>query len=180
VGLPLGIPLELVLMDWTKSNFSQSRAVLQQMRQNFAQLQQLLVKKIMVPIYEWRIRQAMSDGELPANAGWSNIEFVTPPFPSLDPKQESEAYGQQIDRALTTKARLLKSLGYDFEELTSERQAEIADCMRRAKELEAQHGQSVPWEILYGMNANTSYNKPEAAPPPEEKPEEAANEAPAE
>lgn len=162
VGLPLGLPLELVLMDWTKSNFSQSRAVLQQLRQNFTQLQQLVIRKIMVPIYEWRISKAMQEGDLPPNNGWQEIEFVPPPFPSLDPKQESEAYGQQIDRALTTKARLLKSLGYDYEELTEERQAEIGDCMRRAGELERIHGQKVPWEILYGLNANTSYNKPEA------------------
>jgi capsid protein len=158
VGLPLGLPLELVLLDWTKSNFSQSRAVMQQLSLNFGTLQALVIHKIMEPVYRWRINLAMETGELPRNNGWQKIEFVAPPFPMLDPEKESVAFGHQIDRALTTQSRMLKSLGFDREEMITERQEEIGDCMRRAAELEAQYGQRVPWEILYGMNANPAYN----------------------
>src|SRR5262245_32775920 len=42
LGVPLGLPLELILLDWTKSNYSQSRAVLLQAFTTFMKWQGLL------------------------------------------------------------------------------------------------------------------------------------------
>lgn len=153
LGLPLGLPLEIILLDWTKSNYSQSRAVLEQAFVTFLNVQFKLADFMMTPVYEWLLRGAIANGDLKINEKEDtlNHDWIKPTFPWIDQLKEALAWGEKLDRGLTIHARALKSLGFDRSDEMDERQKEIEDAIERAKKIEEKTGMVVPWQHFAGL-----------------------------
>jgi len=171
LGLPLGLPLEIILLDWTKSNYSQSRAVLEQAYQAFLGWQLLLEEGFLNRIFEWKVQEWVKAGEIPAGEYVENIieqiEWIAPSFPWIDVLKETEAYGAKIDRGFSTHSEVCKSLNRDREEVVKARVAEIKDAIAKAQEIEQETGVAVDYRVLCGMapekstvTVNTEQNKP--------------------
>ena len=159
LGLPLGLPLEFILLDWTKSNYSQSRAILEQAQQSFGKWQTLLEMFFHRPAYEWRIARAIQDGELPKNAEWNAHEWIMPRFPWIDQLKEAQAQGVKIERAFCTHGQVLKGEGLDREEVIAARELEIRDAIGRVQAIESETGVRVPWEYLAGLSPSVNAAK---------------------
>jgi lambda family phage portal protein len=152
LGLPMGLPLELILLDWTKSNYSQSRAVLEQAYENFVGWQEELIDGFYRPLFEWKLAQwQQTDGTGVSAAKGVEISWVTPTFPWIDQLKEVQAYGEQLDRGLNTHTEVCKSRHSDREEIVQLREREIRDAIRRAKAISTQEGVEVPWQIFAGL-----------------------------
>jgi len=182
LGLPLGLPLEFILLDWTKSNYSQSRAILEQAHASFGKWQGLLEFGFHRPTYLWRISRAIASGELKPIADWNRHEWIKPRFPWIDQLKEAQAMGTQIERSFATHAQVLKSQGLDREEVLSQRETEVQDAIERAKAIEKKTGVLVPWQLFAGLPVDApaaaapkpgdEKKKPPPADDPDEKPED--------
>ncbi len=159
LGLPLGLPLEVILLDWTKSNYSQSRAVLVQAYQTFLGWQELLEGFFHTPVYEWKIQSWIDEGlieETEKVTDLFNHDWIKPTFPWLDQLKEAQAHGAKLDRGLTTQRIVCKSLNLDADEVRIARGEEIVAAIKLAKEIEEKTEVKVPWQPLAGLKVPKS------------------------
>lgn len=175
-GAAIGIPLEFIFMDWTKTNYSQSRAIIEQAQVTFCRWQKLMEDFFHRPAFNWALRHAVDAGELaPTFDDYAAHEWIKPAFPWIDAQKEAQAYGEQLDRGLTTHAHVLKSRNMDRGDFLEQRAAEVKSAIAKAKEIEAETGVKVPYQIFMGQKAETAAGAPKA---PEEaqqpEPKEAA------
>jgi len=170
LGLPLGLPLEIILLDWTKSNYSQSRAVLEQAYETFQNYQDLLVEQCCGPLLAWKLEHWAGDiagralEELRRGMGRDGTpvaEWIRPTFPWLDQLKEAQAHAAKLDRSLTTHAHVCKSQKFDREDVLSTREAEVVEAIEIAQRIEAQFpGVTVPWQPFAGLAVATAGKTP--------------------
>jgi len=153
LGLPLGLPLEVTLLDWTKSNYSQSRAVLEQAYAAFLGWQLLLEDFGIGEIVVWKIDQWVREGKLQDRPDKYARDFIKPTFPWIDQLKEAQAYGAKLDRNFISHAMVCKSLNNDRDEINAARKREVLEAIKTAREIEKKTGQKVPWEIFAGLEA---------------------------
>ena len=159
LGLPLGLPLEIILLDWTKSNYSQSRAVLEQAYQVFLDYQAILEDYYYRPLIEWKIQQWIDAKELGDSKEKFKFDLIKPTFPWIDQLKEVEAYGKKVSRGFTTHTQVCKSLNADREDIVDLREAEIKDAIERVKKIKDETGFEVPYEILCGLEVSGAAKK---------------------
>lgn len=153
LGLPLGCPLELILLDWTQSNYSQSRAVLEQAYENFINWQQLLIDFFYKPCFEWKYenwRQQVGK-TIEVEANW-----ITPTFPWIDQLKEAMAQATKVERGFVTHSQVCKSLNTDRDEVIEQREKEVRDAIDRANRIKEETGVEVPWEIFAGLKPSSA------------------------
>lgn len=160
-GLSLGLPLELMLLDWTQSNYSQSRAVLQQAYERFHRWQTKLIDFFYDPLLRWKLEQWESQ-KLLGNKQARNIkwEWITPTPPWIDPQKEMEAVSLKLDRGLTTHGRECKSLGLDRNDVNDDREEEFRDAIKRAQAIQKDTGVDVGWQQFAGAGSGTKAPAP--------------------
>jgi lambda family phage portal protein len=152
LGLPLGLPLEIILLDWTKSNYSQSRAVLQQAYQMFLFWQAKMADFFFTPLFKWKV-SVWQEQELFGKRNKIKFDWIKETFPWIDQLKEAQAYATQVERGFTTHGRVCKSLGTDRAEVVERREIEVRDAIKRAKKIEEETGVEVPWQIFAGLKA---------------------------
>jgi len=150
LGLPLGMPLELILLDWTKCNYSQSRAVLQQAFQMFGFWQNKLADFFYSPLFEWRL-EAWREQGLIGKGTKLDYNWIKHTFPWIDQFKEAQAYATQVERAFITHGQVCKSLNTDRAEVIEAREKEVRDAIERAKKIEKDTGEKVSWKIFAGL-----------------------------
>ena len=163
LGLPLGLPLELILLDWTKSNYSQSRAVLEQAYETFSQWQADLEDFFFRPLFEWKLAQWQTSG-LVKSAKSIESEWIKPTFPWIDQVKEAQAQSEKVKRGFITHGHVCKSLNMDRTEVVERRVIEVTDAIEKAKEIEERTGEKVPWQIFAGLEPPAKATSPAAAP----------------
>ena len=173
LGLPLGLPLEIILLDWTKSNFSQSRAVLEQAFQTFKGWQSLIVGGWHSRLYGWKVGQFMAEGSLALRDDSLAHDWIAPQFPWLDQLAEARASAEKVERGYATHAEICKQLGREREDIVKIRDEEIRDAIEKAQKILADTGTAVPWQLFAGVPlpgngsavaAEASLGKPAPAP----------------
>lgn len=169
LGLPLGLPLELILLDWTKSNYSQSRAVLQQAFQGFTAWQEKMETFFYTPVFNWKLRQWQTQKLIGKRE--IKFEWIKATWPWIDQLKEAQAYSTQVERGFITHGQVCKSLNTDRSEVVTRREAEVRDAIERVKKIEAETGVKVPWQIFAGLKPPTD-KKMLAKPADKEKDEE--------
>jgi capsid protein len=151
LGLPIGMPLELILLDWSQANYSQSRAVLEQAYQTFCAWQERLKERYYQPLFDWRLPALLKAAGVAVDKESIVTEWITPTFPWIDQLKEAQAHAVKIERCLTTHAHVLKELNLDRETVVTARAAEIVDAIKRAQQIKAEHGVDVPWQLFCGL-----------------------------
>jgi len=172
LGLPLGMPLECILLDWTKSNYSQSRAVLQQAFQMFLFWQLKMVSFFYDPLFEWRLSAWQEQGLI----GKRKIkhDWIKHTFPWIDQVKEAQAYATQVERGFITHGQVCKSLNTDRAEVIEQREREVRDAIDRAKKIEKETGVKVSWKIFAGLKETP--DKAQLAEPADDKDDEVKEE----
>jgi len=150
LGLPLGMPLELVLLDWTQSNYSQSRAVLEQAYQKFVRWQNKLRDFYYRPLFEWKFESWRAGMNMSAKKE-INVSWITPDYPWIDQLKEAQAQATKVERGFTTHSAVCKSLGTDRDEIIVQREKEVRDAIAIAQRIEKDTGQAVPYQQFCGL-----------------------------
>jgi len=142
IGASLGLPLELVTNDFSKTNYSSARAALLESRRMFKRHQQYLSSRFCQPIYEMLIEEAWLKGEIPfvdfdqSRMELTKTRWIPPGWAWVDPLKEAQASAAAIDLGVSTLAEEAASQGRDWEELLEQRSIE----KRKIQEMEAEFG----------------------------------------
>lgn len=152
LGLQLGMPLELVFMDFSRTNYSSARAALIQARQSFKQIQDRMITHFCRRVYLWNVRRWIEDGLLELREDWARHVWATPAWKWIDPLKEIQAHLVGVDAGMMTLSDVAKSQGRDLLELLEQ----------RARELKLQKDLGIP-EVRSTMTREPFF-QPEPAP----------------
>lgn len=126
LGVNFGLPLCLVLMDGSETNFSGWRGAVDEARKGFVADQLNLVTRLHRPAYTWWLHYKISqDRALRAAAKRKDINVFghnwnLPTWSYIEPVADAEGDAVQLRNALTSPRRLHAARGNDWEELSEE------------------------------------------------------------
>ena len=139
IGVNLGLPLCLVLMDGSETNFSGWRGAVDEARKGFRRNQNNLQKRWHEPIYRWKVRQWMEeDSTLRAAAARSKVnifghKWQAPTWQYIDPVKDAQGDAIRLENMLTSPRRLHGEGGRDWDEITTETVEDNAAAIIKAK-----------------------------------------------
>jgi lambda family phage portal protein len=142
IAAGLGVPEYLLTGDLSQANYSSLRAALVEFRTRLEQLQHsVIVYQLCRPIWRaWVLAEVLAGritGDLDELLA---VEFITPAQPWVDPQKDAEAAKLSLANGLTSRRRVVASLGWDVEQLD----AEIAADKAREKALGLRFGEAEP------------------------------------
>lgn len=163
IGVNFGLPLCLVLMDGSETNFSGWRGAVDEARKGFVADQVNLVNRFHSPVYRWWLyREIQTDRTLAkihdkmGDAIYGH-KWNMPTWSYIEPVADAEGDLTQLRGALTSRRRLHASRGSDWEEIVDETVEDnsyaISRAMTKADEINgANPGQpQVNWRDLMPM-----------------------------
>lgn len=164
VASALGVSLEQVTQDWSKTTYTSGRSALLESWKTLVRRRQEFSVGTATPMYAVWLREAMENGELPLPAGAPDfIEAVTayagcswlgPARGWVDPVKEPQGSILKMDAALTTLKQEAAEQGSDWEELLDQRQIEI----------EAFRERNIPLPEWGGVEVATRTDEPPREP----------------
>jgi lambda family phage portal protein len=133
LGIPMGLPLEMILLDFSQTNYSSAKASTLQAQRSFAVVQELFAE-VLGRIYRWRISKAIKDNELPDRPDAWKHRWIPPMFPYLDPVKEIQAQMLEVDACQNDLTTQHIQRGGDFNKFVK----------RRGDELKALAAEGIP------------------------------------
>ena len=130
VGLPLGLPYELVTFDFSQVNFASSRQLLNQAQRRF-KCQQVRAARWISQIYRWWLQRRIASGDYDrgnrnqiSSGAIFRHKWGFPGWPSPNPLQDAQAIalGLEWEFESRTNANRARGISQDaiFDELTGE------------------------------------------------------------
>ena len=141
----LNIPYEILSKDFSKSNYSNTRAALLEARRFFKKQQRFVADKLGQPVFELLIEEAYLKGELPILDFYQNrwlyvrSKWIAPGWQWVDPQKEVKAAVLAVENNHSTLAEEAATHGRDWEDVLEQRAREE----KKRKDLEAEHGISL-------------------------------------
>lgn len=163
LGINLGVPLVLYLMDASETNFSGWRGALEQARLGFRQNQRDLVAQFHSPVYRWKVQQlAEEDGAIRRRLEAADVTplkhvWHPPKWTYIEPVKDITARLLEQKNVFTSPRRGAAKHGDDFDEILEETVQDNAAVIRRAKReadainSEFSDGQPVHWRELVSL-----------------------------
>ncbi len=163
IGVNLGLPLCLVLMDGSETNFSGWRGAVDEARKGFRQNQRNLVDRLHLPLYRYKVADWIeADSALRAVAKLSGIDLFrhkwnTPRWAYIDPVGDAQGDMLRLQNGLTSPRRLHAERGAEWQEVADEIVTDMSYAIRRAKQAamaintDLQDGQTVHWRELISL-----------------------------
>ena len=123
----VGLPAIAVSKDFSQTNYSSSRAAMNEAWRTFRWFRRFLAERYCQPVWDMLMEEAWLRGmlELPAGAPgfyearelWTSCEWVGPARGYMDPTKEIEADVMAIDNRLASRHEILAQNGRDFDDL---------------------------------------------------------------
>ncbi len=168
IAANLDLPLQVVLLDPTKTNFSGWRGAIDEARKSFAQIQNALVSKLHKRVYRMKVRQWLASEPWLQDAFLGGVDvykhkWITPSWAYIEPLKDSQADALQLATGLNSARRVLGKRGLRHEEIAVE---QVEDNVQKVEpaiaaaiklnetygEKMAAHGMSkVDWPHLVGL-----------------------------
>ena len=134
VGIPMGLPLELVLLDFSKVNFASSRQLLNQAQRRFEINQDQIAFKLYLIYRLWldhRLDQGHYDrnkmGAFPYAHNWA-----FPGWPSPNPLQDAQACALAIQYAFGSRTDYNRRRGISQDRIEQELEKETKQLVERS------------------------------------------------
>lgn len=162
IGVNLGMPLVLVLMDASETNFSGWRGAIDQARLGFKRNQRALIRRFHRPIYGWKVRLWMLDDTVLRHAHErSDVDVLRhswnpPNWPYIQPLQDAAADTMIIRNGLNSPRRVHAKNGREWDEISTEivddNGEAIVKAKTRAKEINDKFPEDpVTWRDLLSL-----------------------------
>lgn len=162
VGLRLGLPLVMSLMDARETNFSGWRGAIEQARLQFRCIQTMVKRRLLCPVYRWKIRQFIADGKLTGAAVVKMVRdgsilrhtWHAPTWPYIDPLKDAQANQLRRNTLEQSPRGIAGELGRDHDDVVRETVEDnglaISLAIEKAQEISDEHGVSVNWrDVLF-------------------------------
>lgn len=130
IGTGLNIPYELLLKDFSKTNYSSARAALLEAWRFFNGRRQWLADNWATPVYELWLEEAVNKGLVDAPDFYENryaytrCKWIGPGRGWVDPVKEAQACQIRMEIGLSTLEAECASQGLDWEEVLEQRARE--------------------------------------------------------
>ena len=131
IGASLGLPLELVLKDFSRTNYSSARAALLEARRFFRDGQMWMAERLCQPCWEWLLEEAWLREDLPPvdllgdhRDDWMRASWIAQGWGWVDPVREVESSKMAIAAGLSTHADECAAQGRDWEEVFAQQKRE--------------------------------------------------------
>ena len=147
-GVGIGLPYELFMKDFSKTNYSSARAALLEAWRTFKSRRKWLKQYWCQPNYDLWFEEAVARGEIEApnfddmRHFYTKAEWIGDGSGQIDPTKETAAAEKRIQIGISSLAHECAEHGRDWEEVMEQRAAEA----QRSKEL----GLPMPWELNQG------------------------------
>ena len=163
VGVNFGLPLCLVLMDGSETNFSGWRGAVDEARKGFVADQENLVRRWHRPVYQWWLHREMAmEPILQRAAERQGINIFShvwhpPTWSYIEPVADSEGDASQIRNGQTSPRRMHAARGKDHQTIVEETIEDnvfaITAAQSKANEVNAKFPDSPPlsWRDLIPM-----------------------------
>lgn len=160
VGVNFGLPLCLVLMDGSETNFSGWRGAVDEARKGFVADQENLVRRWHRPVYLWWLHREMEgDAALKKMLKAKGVDIFghvwhPPTWSYIEPVADAEGDTAQLRNALTSPRRMHAARGKDWEtiaeEIIDDNVYAITKAQTKAEEVNASYPNSPPltWRDL--------------------------------
>jgi lambda family phage portal protein len=123
IGASLGLPYELLIKDFSKTNYSSARAALLEGRRMFINWRSWFAAKFCQPIWDLVLEEAFLRGQFDAPKFYENrleytrAQWIGGGWGWVDPVKEVQASKLAIDYGLSTQAEEVAGQGGDWEEV---------------------------------------------------------------
>lgn len=128
IGAALGVCWQIVLKDFSRSNYSSARTDLLESRPSFTFLQHLLIENALTPIWLWVLGDALLRGDERLRgvtlADLATVRWVPTGWKWVDPQKEALAAKIELSIGTTTLQILCAQKGLDWEEVLEQRALE--------------------------------------------------------
>lgn len=159
VGLPMSIPLEMILLDWTNSNYSQSRAVIIQFKQAIQEWQSYFISAWYKKVYERFVDFCIKNNLIDDRPDKYNCSFHFQPMPLLDPQKETQAIVEKLSNGLCSYQDALQDMGKDPTTTILQIKNEIENACKIASEIKEKYGYDISPSIFCGLDNNSNISK---------------------
>jgi lambda family phage portal protein len=130
IGVAVGMPLELFMLDFSKTNYSSARASLGEARRGFRVWQRFAQNKICLPWFQWQISRGIASGELPAKSEIYRVRFQWPRWEYLDPAKSAKGNETDMGNMVKSPQECIREQGWEPAEVADE----IAEWQRMLDE----------------------------------------------
>lgn len=160
IGVNFGLPLCLVLMDGSETNFSGWRGAVDEARKGFVADQLNLVRRFHDPVYRWWLyREIEQDSSLKKMLKAPGIDIFAhkwnlPTWSYIEPVADADGDIKQLQSALTSPRRMHAARGKDWETIADEtiedNRYAIERAQQQADQINAQfpNGPQLSWRDL--------------------------------
>lgn len=128
VGLKFGLPLEELLLDYSRANYTVSRAIKMKIQRVADIWQQDFSSRFVSRVYQWAISKALNAGEITVAAPenyWKH-EWIPQPLPLVDPNKEIEADRLAVELGVEARSHVARGRGYRFKDLCERNEMDVA------------------------------------------------------
>lgn len=153
-GIDFGLPLEILLLDFSKTNYSSARASMLTAHRFFLQQHRQFVHQFMAPIVEWKLKQFIKSGALGEPARNYSVTSVPPKMMSLDPSKETKADIERIKSGLTSNREVCNSNGTDWIDTLKYREDEIREAIKIAQNVVKATGEDISFRDILGLSSD--------------------------
>ena len=164
IGVNFGLPLCLVLMDGSETNFSGWRGAVDEARKGFIADQMNLVRRLNRPAYIWRLWYELQQKGSQFKKSFSKLQqgifrhnWNLPTWSYIEPVADAQGDAEQLKNALTSPRRLHAARGKDWEEIAEESIADNAFAIQKAQtqaaaiNAEFSNGPQITWRDLIAL-----------------------------
>jgi len=125
IGVAIGMPLELVLLDFSRTNYSSARASLGEARRMFRTWQRFAEVEFCMPWYRWQIARGVASGVLPADAAVFGARCQWPAWEYIDPLKEAQGNAVAISTATKSISECIRERGQEPAEVREELKRDV-------------------------------------------------------
>lgn len=185
ISVNLDLPMQVMLLDPTKTNFSGWRGAIEQARIRMRWMQKSCISRLHKPIYEWKVRQWLAqDSSLARAFSQSGLNplrhrWNAPGWAYIEPKKDAEADAYIASRTLNSPRRIQAARGRDWDDIYRESIDDIAAAILYAndvaKNLNEMGVEDVNWMTLYLPPAQANATQFNMAPDSPNNKEEESN-----
>ncbi|QGJ70618.1 Phage portal protein, lambda family [Planctomycetales bacterium 10988] len=175
ISVNLGMPLVLVMLDASETNFSGWRGAIDQAKQGWKRNQDLFIRRFHSPIWKWKLTQwslldpaLMSARERLGNAYYKN-NWQKPGWPYIEPLKDTQADVLRLKNVLISPRRVHSERGRDYDVIVKETIEDNASAIEaaylKAEELKERLGIELHWRELLPLPMPEGVSKPSQPKP---------------
>jgi len=159
IAINLDLPLAVLLLDPSKTNFSGWRGAIDQARMGFRDLQTVMIDHFYQPVYLWKVRQWLAeDAGLRQAAGGGDVDIFghkwrPPSWSYIEPNKDAQGDTTITRSGLDSRRGVLARRGLDIEDVDREtiddNKRRIVMAIEASDEINGKHpGAQVDWREL--------------------------------